>query len=108
METGPEDTGLPLYDGCDFSGCAAGQGFAWPSHRPARARPAGHQLRSRAVVRGSGRRDCNQGVDPGSRVRIFGTARQAGSMTPRKLLARWLARQLAADAEAWLDKSTAQ
>jgi hypothetical protein len=29
-------------------------------------------------------------------------------MTPRKLLARWLARQLTADAEAWLDKSTAQ
>jgi hypothetical protein len=29
-------------------------------------------------------------------------------MTPRELLARWLACQLAADAAAWLDKSTAQ
>ena len=29
-------------------------------------------------------------------------------MTPRELLARWLARQLSADASAWLDKSTAQ
>src|SRR6516165_10504924 len=108
LALGAEDSGLPLHDGCYLAGCGSGERLAWPAHgQPAVWAPV-HQFGPGAVVRELRGGDRCQAADPRSCVRGFGATCEKGCMTARALLAGWLARQLSADAAAWLKNSAAQ